>query len=210
MKKIPIRKLSLFEKLSRFRFGVVHAIMFYLFRYLKQKSNLFYLKYIARFGFSKIGSNVTIDGIPKFLFPCSNIILMNRVRIGSSCVFQGTENSEIFIDENVSINDGCFITSLFKVKIGKNTSIGEYTSIRDYNHNYSDKGNIKIQGYVGKEIIIGENCWIGRGCIILPGVKIGDDSIIAANSVVNKNVKPHSIYGGVPAKFIKFRYFHEQ
>ncbi|QWG03992.1 hypothetical protein KMW28_13775 [Flammeovirga yaeyamensis] len=57
----------------------------------------------------------------------------------------------------------------------------------------------------GNPIEIGENCWIGRGCIILAGVTIGDGAIIAANSVVNKNIPSNTIYGGVPAKFIKDR-----
>ncbi|WP_404324928.1 CatB-related O-acetyltransferase [Cobetia sp. UIB-001] len=52
---------------------------------------------------------------------------------------------------------------------------------------------------------IGNDVWIGHGALILPGVKIGTGSIIAAGSVVTKSVEPYSIVGGNPAKFIRFR-----
>lgn len=198
-------KRSYLKKIIDFKLNLPFALLWYFFRFIKQKSCLFYLKYIARFGFSKIGKNVVIDGIPKFLYPCSKIEIGNKVRIGDKCVFQGSFESIIKVDNKVSINDGCFITSLFKIHIGENTSIGEYTSIRDYNHEYKINKFIKDQGYYGEPIHIGKDCWIGRGCIILPGVKIGDGAIIAANSVVNKNVPPNTVFGGVPAKYIKNR-----
>ena len=206
MKNLEIKKTSVFKKLKKFKSKIVFAVLWYSIRFIKQKINLLYLLTLGRFGFSSIGRNVVIDGIPKFLFPCSTIILKNNVRIGSRCVFQGSLDSEILIENNVTINDGCILTSLFKITIGANTSIGEYTSIRDYNHNFSNPGTIKNQGYNGFEILIGANCWIGRGCIILPGVIIGDGAIVAANSVVNKNISSNTIYGGVPAKFLKDRF----
>ena len=52
-------------------------------------------------------------------------------------------------------------------------------------------------------VLIEDNCWIGANCIILKGVKIGKNSVIAANSTVTKNVPPNKIYGGSPAKLIR-------
>ncbi len=54
-----------------------------------------------------------------------------------------------------------------------------------------------------KPIHIGKNVWIGSGAIVLPGVTIGDNSIVGAGSVVTKNVEPNSVVAGNPAKFIK-------
>lgn len=51
--------------------------------------------------------------------------------------------------------------------------------------------------------------WIGRESVIMPGVKIGDGAIIAAYSVVAKDIPPYTIYGGDPAKFIKARFDDE-
>lgn len=58
-------------------------------------------------------------------------------------------------------------------------------------------------------VLIGNDCWIGSNVIIMQGVKIGDGAIIAAGSVVTKNVEPYSIVGGVPARFIKTRFDKE-
>ena len=55
------------------------------------------------------------------------------------------------------------------------------------------------------DIIIENDVWIGANCVILPNVRIGEGAVIAAGSIVNKNIKPFSLYGGVPAKFIKKR-----
>lgn len=66
--------------------------------------------------------------------------------------------------------------------------------------NYPTKGNTEI----------GNDVWIGFNSIIMPGVKIGDGTIIATNSTVTKNVEPYSIVGGNPAKEIKKRFSKEQ
>jgi acetyltransferase-like isoleucine patch superfamily enzyme len=58
-------------------------------------------------------------------------------------------------------------------------------------------------------VIIGNDVWIGTKVIILSGVTIGDGAVIAAGSIVTKNVAPYSIVGGVPAKFIRFRFDEE-
>lgn len=59
------------------------------------------------------------------------------------------------------------------------------------------------------DIVIGNDVWIGRESIIMPGVKIGDGAIIAACSVVTKDVEPYSVVGGNPARFIKKRFNDE-
>jgi len=77
----------------------------------------------------------------------------------------------------------------------------------DINHKFDDT-NVPIinQGHSQEEpIIIEDDVWLGARVIILPGVKIGKGSIIAANSVVTKDVSPYTIIGGNPAVFIKSR-----
>lgn len=59
------------------------------------------------------------------------------------------------------------------------------------------------------DTVIGNDVWLGRESVIMPGVKIGDGAIVAAYSVVTKEVPPYAIYGGNPAKFIKFRFDDE-
>lgn len=59
------------------------------------------------------------------------------------------------------------------------------------------------------DTVIGNDVWIGRESVIMPGVKIGDGAIIAAYSVVAKNVPPYTVFGGNPAKLIKTRFDEE-
>ena len=56
------------------------------------------------------------------------------------------------------------------------------------------------------EVEIGHDVWIGHGAIIMPGVRIGHGAVIAAGAVVTKDVAPHAIVAGVPAKFLKWRF----
>lgn len=59
------------------------------------------------------------------------------------------------------------------------------------------------------DTIIGNDVWIGRECIIMPGIKIGDGAIVAAYSVVVKDIPAYTVYGGNPAKFLKNRFDEE-
>ena len=65
---------------------------------------------------------------------------------------------------------------------------------------------MKSQKWVKKgDIVIGDDVWIGCSSQILSGVTIGNGAVIAAGSLVNKDVAPYSIVAGIPAKFIKYR-----
>ena len=59
------------------------------------------------------------------------------------------------------------------------------------------------------DIIVGNDVWFGRECVVMPGVKIGDGAIIAAYSVVTKDIEPYSVVGGNPARLIKKRFDDE-
>ena len=90
--------------------------------------------------------------------------------------------------------------------IGNDVLIGPNVVFRSSNHNWNLKEvPIRQQGNKIGDIIIENDVWIGANCVILPNVRIGEGAVIAAGSIVNKNIKPFSLYGGVPAKFIKKR-----
>ena len=70
-----------------------------------------------------------------------------------------------------------------------------------------EKETTKVEELLFKsDTVIGIDVWIGQYVTIIPGVKIGDGAIIAANSIVVKNVEPYTVYGGNPARFIKKRF----
>lgn len=182
------------------------SFAWYIARFIRHGVLRVFFKTIGKYGFRKIGRSVVIDGLPEFLYPGADIKLGDYVRIGKRCVFQGSANSSISIGRRVSINDGCYITSLFSIEIGAGTSIGEYCSIRDYNHGFADATkSVKDQGYYGGPIKIGENCWIGRGAIVLPNVNIGSGVVIGANSVVLDDIPDGAVAVGAPARVIRIR-----
>lgn len=143
-----------------------------------------------------------------FFFPrlrsiCVSFYLRN---VGESIrVKKGAEispNSEV--GHNSELGTRCMIQS--NVKIGSNVIMGPDIKIYSRNHNYSDlKLPIQKQGKTQYKTVIGDDVWIGANVIILPGVKIGNHTIIGAGAVVTKNVQDYSIVGGNPGKVIKYR-----
>ena len=105
----------------------------------------------------------------------------------------------IFIEKNVMLNYGCVILDVCPVKIGEHTLIGPNTHIYTACHSLDYKER-KENVEFGKPVIIGKNVWIGGNCTILPGVTIGDNSIIGAGSVVTKNIPSGVIAVGNPAE----------
>lgn len=111
--------------------------------------------------------------------------------------------AQIEIGDNCVLSYGVIVSCNEKIVIGNNVWIGEYTSIRDTTHVFNKRIPMGAHKDISEIIRIGNNVWIGRGCLILPGTQIGDNVIIAANSVVKGDVQSNSLYGGCPAKFIK-------
>lgn len=98
----------------------------------------------------------------------------------------------------------CLIQS--NVHIGNNVIMGPDVKIYSRNHKSTNiEVPIQNQGKEYFETKIGDDIWIGANVVILPGVTINSHSIIAAGSVVTKDVKAYSVVGGVPAKLIKKR-----
>lgn len=110
----------------------------------------------------------------------------------------------ITCEENAEINWGCFLLAKDKIHIGKNSTLAYNVSlITSANPNYPHNTLSKVYPPLTAPILIGENVWIGANATILPGVTIGNESVIAAGAMVNKNVPERSLVGGVPARIIK-------
>lgn len=90
-------------------------------------------------------------------------------------------------------------------------SIGELSCIGKDVYLLTGSHDIECSTFdlVTRQITIGNGCWIATASTILPGVSVGDYSVVAAGSVVTKNVEEHSVVGGNPAKFIKKRIIKE-
>jgi len=120
----------------------------------------------------------------------------NIIKSGFVCNF----GFNITIGNNCYFNYGVKILDSFEVVIGDNVFIAPNVVISPVTHPIEAKNRRNL---IGKKIIIENNVWIGASAIILPGVKIGQGAVIAAGSVVKNDVKPNTVVGGIPAKFIK-------
>ncbi len=109
---------------------------------------------------------------------------------------------------DVTIGDhtriGIHCTVIGPVCIGNNVNLAQGITVTALNHNYEDRTRkIDEQGISTKPVVIGDDVWIGASAVILPGVTIGRHVVVAAGAVVTKDVPPHSLVAGVPAKLIK-------
>lgn len=160
--------------------------------------------------------NKRLRAIKKSLYRLMKIITFHKGiygEIGKQNVFK----------RNVFINEGSIIgnynyfgsnVSVTRSVIGSYCSIAPNVCIGPGEHVVTNVSTcIRIMTAIGiseeldaKECIIGNDVWIGTNAVVLRGVTIGDGAIIAAGAVVNKDVPPFAIVGGVPARIIKYRF----
>ena len=114
--------------------------------------------------------------------------------------FHTNFGKHIKIGKNVFINHACTFLDLGGITIEDDVQIGPKVNLITENHPVapSQRKNLDL-----KSIVIKRNAWIGAGATILPGVTIGENSIVAAGAVVNKDVPPDTIVGGIPARIIR-------
>lgn len=106
----------------------------------------------------------------------------------------------IKIGKNIFINHACSFLDMGGITIEDNVQIGPRVNITTENHPIDP---LKRKDLDLKPVVIKRNAWIGAGATILPGVTVGENAIVAAGAVVNKDVPANTIVGGVPAKIIK-------
>jgi acetyltransferase-like isoleucine patch superfamily enzyme len=115
------------------------------------------------------------------------------------CTFDCTQH--FAIGSNSVINGKCCIDNKSNITIGNNVSISQEVLILSADHDPDSR----VFASRNLPVIIEDYVFIGSRAIILPGVTIGKGAVIAAGSVVTKDVKPFAIVGGVPAQFIRTR-----
>lgn len=136
-----------------------------------------------------------------------NIVLGSQVSIGSDS-YLFSDNGSINIGNKTSFNINCNLNASIggNISIGSNCLVGPNVVIHTSNHIFDNlEIPIREQGHTCADIHIADNVWIGANVIVLPGVTIETGAVIAAGSVVNKNVSENTVVGGVPAHFIKNR-----
>lgn len=158
-----------------------------------------YRPFFASAGYFRTGVGVVIQGF-------GNIRLGQGVglnRHSSLYAARGkiTLGKKVFLGDFSSIN-----ANDAEITIGDNVAIGPMTIIQGANHRF-DRTDIPIvdQGHVQATVVIEDDVWISAHCTILPGVRIHSGAVVAAGAVVNRDVPPMAVVGGVPANVLKYR-----
>lgn len=116
---------------------------------------------------------------------CSQVFLGNNVILRPNSILMATNGATIKIEDDVLVGPGVHMYVI--------------------NHSFSNREvPIYYQGHdEAKSIVLEKGCWVGANSIILPGLTIGMNSVVAAGSIVTKDVSPYTVVGGTPAKVIK-------
>ncbi len=170
--------------------------------------NKFYYEPIFRCRVQKCGRNVRMDGDLPLIIGNGYITIGDNVKIGNNQTWTVTPNlfgkPSLVIGDNSSLNYRTEISVENSVHIGKSCQIAGEVKIFDNNSHSIVPGNGRpLSREDVSPVIISNNVWIGMRSIILKGVTIGEGAVIAAGSVVTKDVPAMTIVAGNPARIVK-------
>jgi acetyltransferase-like isoleucine patch superfamily enzyme len=150
-----------------------------------------------------IDEGVYLHALPHGIEIGENTYVMNHAEL-HVYNFRDLPHAGIKIGKNCLISEFTVIRGQGGVTIGDNVYTSPFVQIVAVNHVYDDpKRPIIEQGITAQGIVIEDDAWIGSSAIILDGVRVGKGAVVAAGAVVSKDVPPHTVVAGVPAKVIK-------
>lgn len=145
---------------------------------------------------SVIHRSARMDTPPYRLFSLGNYSVIESFACINNAV------GDVIIGDHTRI--GLHNTIIGPVDIGNHVNLAQGITVTALNHNFSDTNKrIDEQGVSTNPVTIEDDVWVGANAVILPGVTIGEHCVVAAGAVVTKDVPPHSLVAGVPAKVIK-------
>lgn len=106
----------------------------------------------------------------------------------------------VSIGKNCTLNEGVVLNAHHSIIVEDYVRISPHVLITDASLNLNQAP--QKRGHYNRPVTIGEGAWLATGAVILPGVKVGKNSVISANSVVNKNIPNNVIVMGIPAKIV--------
>lgn len=146
------------------------------------------------------------------LFGCAEIHLGADTLIGRHCslsVGYGDDDPSLphrglVIGDRCVIGQRATITAHESIEIGDDVWFGQDVFVSDSGHGYQDPDTpIGVQWGERSPVVIGAGSWVGHGAILLPGTRLGRNTVVAAGSVVRGEFPDHAVVGGVPAKVLR-------
>lgn len=198
---------------SRIRIEILRRIMMVLRGIFRFQKFVFIGKNVRIWNGKNIlfGKGVTIEnGCVLDGYARKKIEFGNSSKLGAYTILTTTSHLSKYgkgfkIGNNSAMGEFCHIGASGGVYIGDDVIMGSYISFHSENHNFNDiSKSIKDQGVTSKGIVLGNNIWVGAKVTFLDGSKVGDNCVIAAGAVINKEFPNNCIIGGVPAKVLKF------
>jgi len=188
------------------------AIRGVLYRLIMKMDGLAAIESKVRLRFAnhiKLGKGVYLDeGV--YLHACPNgIELGDETIVMHGAVlhvynFRDLPHAGIKIGKNSLVGEYSVIRGQGGVVIGDRVFTSPFTQIIAVNHVFDDRERPFIeQGITAEGIVIEDDVWLGAGAVITDGVRVGKGAVVAAGAVVTKDVPPHTVVGGVPARIIK-------
>lgn len=135
-------------------------------------------------------------------------VLLVRDRSGfvhPSVSFRSPRN--VVLGRETRLQPGCIVWASPRstIRIGDYSGLGPGTQVYSSNHRFEPGVPYYRQAWNEADVVIGRDVWVGGRCVILPGVTIGDGSVVAAGSVVTRDVPPGSVVAGAPARVLRRR-----
>jgi len=172
---------------------------------------IIYREPMLRYRCRRVGVRLELEGAMPQIMGNGTIEIGDDVLIGSKNTwmvgFKVSHDAQLLIGSRVSINYQTTISVAKQLRIGDDTMIAANVQIYDNpSHPLSPSRRLRRESFAladARPVVLGRNVWIGTGAIILAGVTIGDNSVVAAGSIVTKPVPPSTLVAGNPARIIK-------
>jgi len=154
-----------------------------------------------------IHPSVSFTGVP---YPFRFVDIADKCNVEQDVTFWLSPYSgadpKLRIGRQVFIGRNTYIGVHQPITIGNHALIGAYCYIISGTHSFATRERpISDQEFIGKRIDIGADVWLGTHVVVLHGVTIGTGSVVAAGSLVNRDIPEYEVWGGMPAKFLKRR-----
>lgn len=167
----------------------VHAVLCAGIGFLKFN----YLKILRGKSFCFAGCNLVSPRTEITIDRGGTLKLGKMTRIRSNAKLRVRAKATVTIGNNFSMSNQCMVVAHERVEIGDNVQLGPGVLIYDHDHDYLAPGGLAAELYKTTPVKIGNNVWIGANAIILRGSIIGDNSVVAAGTVVKGEYKSNSL-----------------